>query len=283
MKMFTRIVFLLTVGGLGTVGEPHPDGTIIVVDASQGELVIAADSREAGTRSYDDHGCKISTFGNEFVFTAAGRPGLRNHPESAFWDAHAVAKKEFIRLVGKSASHQPTSAEFARAWGRAIKREIETRIAHPKDHLLAGIPDNLIMKGFFGRISKDGSLDATFVAVTHQPAGETIQIQVSAPQVLVWPKDFPQFFGRGDILAELGKGSFLSETWNRELERKVRGSGDEAATGAVEYVRLTIDHLPADRTDVNGRPFSVVGYPISAVKATSRGIEWIQRGNCPQD
>jgi len=274
MKLrYVGIVWLVL--RLNAIGQANPNGTIIVVNASQNELVIAADSRENGTHSYDDRDCKISTFGDKFVFVASGRVGLRNHPSSAFWDSHAIAKKEFSRLIRKSTANNLTATVLVTAWGMATKEEIEKRIAHPRAPLLAGLDGNVVVQGLFGRIGKDGHSDIALAKIRYELVGNKALIELADPHEFGLD-EFPYFLGRGEAIAN------ASNTQKRDVQTKALVSNDPTATLAIEMVRFTIDYLPPDHTDSNGRPFSVVGYPISAVKLTSKGVEWVEEGNCPQ-
>ena len=66
-------------------------GTALFVDFSQDEVTIAADSRSTlETGEHDDTECKISAFGDKFVFTMAG---LRSYRVQGGWDAHSVARE----------------------------------------------------------------------------------------------------------------------------------------------------------------------------------------------
>lgn len=276
---------LVLVIGLNAAGQSDaPSGTIIVVNASQHELVIVADSRENGTNSYDDEDCKISAFGNKFVFTASNRVGRRNDPNSKWWDSHAIAKKQFAIGIRKHRADDLTASELARDWAIAIKKDIEQRLAAPKAPLLAGLDDNRIVYGFFGRITPNGIVDAASETISYtQPETGRIVINTPDPRSLRVPEDFPQTFGRADIIKEIGlHSSVRGDEWNRRMREKMKSSSDPTLTQALELVRVTIDNLPPDRTDNKGKPFSVVGYPISGIRFTNNGIEWTDKGNCPQ-
>jgi len=61
-----------------------------------------------------------------------------------------------------------------------------------------------------------------------------------------------------------------------------RFSADPVVFATKYFVSLTIDNYPAMRTDSKGTPFSIVGGPIAVARLTTKGVEWIEKGNCPQ-
>jgi hypothetical protein len=274
------VLAVLFIFRLNTIGQAKTDGTIIVVDASKNEIVIAADSRTSGTNTYSDDNCKISAFGDKIVFTASGRTGSRSGP-TKFWDAHAIALREFERLTRKGAPDD-LPINLAQAWGIAIKKKIEYRISQ-RVHVLAGLDDSLIMSAFFAGVRKDGSILAVIEKISYEVLKDgTPQIERSQPNILT-SSQFPQFLGKGDIIKEFDAGQTLrADQWRHKLIPLIRASTDQVATEAIEEVRLTIDNLATAKFNAKGVPFSEVGYPIAAIRLTSKGAEWIERGNCPQ-
>jgi hypothetical protein len=56
-QCFAILVFGLF--GLDAVGQIEGDGTVVVINSAQNEIVFAADSRTAFSDSYSDQECKI--------------------------------------------------------------------------------------------------------------------------------------------------------------------------------------------------------------------------------
>jgi hypothetical protein len=276
--LFCVLIFLR----LNAIGQMESNGTIVIITASEKELVIAADSRRNSPYSYVDDDCKISAFGNKVIFAASGRAGPRNDPTSQFWDAHAIARQQFQRLFASKSTSDTLALELAKAWGMEIKKEIEKRLRR-KLKVLAGIDDYAIMTGFFAGVRKDGSVMGVMQAVTYEDMknGGT-QINLPSPRSVA-STDYPAWLGRSEIIRELYAGRTpRSQQWGRKIIEIVRASPDRLAARAIEEVRVTIENLPPEKTDYNGVPFSVVGFPISAIRLTSEGAEWVEKGNCPQ-
>jgi hypothetical protein len=96
MKWRVIAIYGILAFGLNASGQVKTDGTMVVVNASEKELVIAADSRRFSPSSYySDDTCKISIFGGKLVFTVAGRAGPKVKPNSQFWNAFTVARQQF--------------------------------------------------------------------------------------------------------------------------------------------------------------------------------------------
>jgi hypothetical protein len=275
--VFCVLIFLR----LNAVGQMETDGTIIIFNASEKEIVIAADSRGSGTHSYTDDKCKISAFGDKLVFAASGRTGLRNEPTN-YWDAYAIAREDFKRLTRKGTSDD-LPIDLAKAWEISIKQKIEDRQDNGVD-VVAGLDSNAIMFALFAGVRKDGSILTVVEQITYEVGKDgKARIVYRSPHILD-AKDFPNWMGRYEIIEELKAGqTFRSDQWRRKINAVVSASPDPVAALAIEQVKLTIDNLGPTKKNYAGVPFSEVGYPISAVRLTSKGAEWIEKGNCPQE
>jgi hypothetical protein len=283
MKWSTVAACAVLVFRLSAIGQVKPDGTIIVITASEKELVIASDGRRFDPNFYSDDVCKISTLSDKIVFTVSGRAGPKVKPNFQFWNAFTVARQQFQRLSAKGTS-DTLPFELAQAWGVAIKKEIEKRMKRGVD-VVRGLTDHAILSGIVAGIKSDGSIIAISEAITFEPLNRTGAIRIVAtPPYILKPTDFPWWMGKGDIIKELvQRRTFRSDQWNRNIEAAVNSSSDPIATRAIEEVRLTIENLEPTMTDSRGVRFSAVGLPISALRLSSKGLEWIQKGNCPQN
>jgi hypothetical protein len=275
MKLAATVLCVLILK-LNAFGQVKPGGTIIIINASQQEVVIAADSRTSGAHSYSDGNCKISTFGNKVIVSISGRSGERHVSDSRFWDAFTIAREQFKRITLKGAAKN-LPLDLAKAWGVAIKKEIGKMLS--RDHtLLSGLDHNAIMSAVFAGFVNTRRVVVT-EAVTYEDRGNLPpRIIVSEPHVLA-EDEFPHWMGRHEIIDQLDGHN----AWSNQVIAIMKISPDPIAAEAIEKVRLTIDHLPPTRVTDAGVPFSEVGYPISAIRLTSSGAEWIQQGNCPQD
>jgi hypothetical protein len=152
---------------------------------------------------------------------------------------------------------------------------------------MAGLSDNAIMSALFAGVKKDGSVLAVSAQITYDIADsrEAINININyPPPYILSGTDFPNWMGRHEVIDELkARQTFRSDQWTRTINVAVKNSSDPIATVAIEKVKLTIDNLPKTKTTARGVPFSEVGNPISAVRLSRKGVEWIKKGNCPQD
>lgn len=283
MKWSAIAVCAFLVFRLNAIGQVKPDGSIVVITASEKELVIAADSRRYDPNFYADDTCKISRLSNKIVFTVAGRAGPKVKPGSRFWNAITIARQQFQRLSAKGVS-DTLPLELAEAWGVAVKEEIEKSMDRGVN-VISGLTDNGILSAIFAGVKRDGSIIAVSEPITYEPINRAgaIRIVMGQPHILQ-PADFPWVLGKWDIVKELvQRKTFRSYAWNQKIEVAVNASQDPIATRAIEEVRLTIENLEPTMIDSKGVRFSGVGFPISALRLSSKGMEWIRKGNCPQN
>jgi len=85
MKWLTVVLLLLSV----EVAWPQvKTGSVVYLDFAKDEVTIAADSRVTITGGeHNDGECKISAFGNQFVFSMTGAVGAKG------WNAHTIARQ----------------------------------------------------------------------------------------------------------------------------------------------------------------------------------------------
>jgi len=266
---------------LNAVGQIESGSTIIVVTANERELAIAADGRTSGPDSYSNKGCKISAFGDKVVFTVAGRSGPRNDPRSPMWDAHAIAKQQFRRLSAKTAP-DALPLELAEAWVAEIKKQVDKRIRLTGSRIVAGLDDDNLMTAVFAGVKKDGTIAAAQATVTYLVRDSKNVDLIPIAKAMPISTSFPWILGRRKILDEMATDTPTAKAWRDAIELDVKRSSDQIAERAIADVDLTINNLPKTNVDRKSVPFSVVGPPISAVRLTSKGIEWIRKGNCPQ-
>lgn len=252
-------------------------GTIVYVQWSQDEIVLAADSRFVRGDSYSDTSCKIGVVGSDIVFGGSGKQG-RVGPDGVLeWTGSAVAGQEFLRLSKEGASYPPTLKSLAEAWGRAMKIELEK--GGPAIFVGLG-KDRIIASGFFARFD-NGTLSTMVEDVSAEPsANGNYKIVLSNK---VPDKTAAFFMGHNEIIQELvAHQTEEARQWLFDLRKAMEAASDPLAAGTIEVVQLTIDHLPKTLFDKNGIPFSVVGPPVAAVRLRrNNSVEWIQKGKCP--
>lgn len=155
----TGVFLLLCCLSENAIAQIEADGTIIVINSSQNEIVFAADSRTAFSSSYSDQECKIRAFGNEVLFATSGRGGQRNKITHAYvWNANTFAKNAFLAVV-KEGPPQHIADQLAGSWGIAMKKQLAQDIAADRSLALANTEnDGTIALGAFADLEKDGTL-----------------------------------------------------------------------------------------------------------------------------
>jgi hypothetical protein len=258
--------------------QMESSGTIIYIQWSQNEIVLASDSRVATTDSYSDTACKISTLGGKVVFGGSGKQGLLGSGGHD-WSGLAIANREFMRLTQKGAPDQLTM-KLAEAWGEAVKVELQK--SGPL--LFVGLEkDNpSISAGLFAEFEKAGDLSIVVEDIILDPSAKTYPpITASAKRISNEPG--AHVLGHDEIIKEMAAAPTTKTIpWHNELGKALRSGEDPIAAGVIEVVQLTIDNLPKTKTDAEGIPFSVVGPPVAAIRLSrGKAPEWIRQGKCP--
>ncbi|WP_260735978.1 hypothetical protein [Tunturiibacter lichenicola] len=255
-------------------------GTLIVLDSSLDEIVVAADSRAYSTFWQKDDTCKISAFGNELIFAASGIGGSLSPDKNAAWDTHTVAKGMFVSLSHKRTA-EPMPLRLAKAWGEEVKKKLEESLAKdPKILSLQGEDGNILTSGLFAGF--DGGFPLTVLAqVTYAISADrhiTTSLSIGPPTRL----PMERFLGKTDIAEEFfEQKTDRSRKWTKDLSKNAHPSRDPLAANVIGTVRISIENEPA--INLGNRMLSPVGGPIDAVRLRrASGTEWIQRKpNCP--
>lgn len=86
--------------------------------------MVAADSRgySAVTHAQWDDRCKISAFGNQLIFAAAGKTAYLSADPALAWNVHTIARDAFeSRRESKTTLAFPDLLSIAVAWGDEVK------------------------------------------------------------------------------------------------------------------------------------------------------------------
>jgi len=283
MKWNIITFFLILILRLNAVGQIESHGTIVVINSSQNEIVFAADGRSAKASSYSDDDCKISAFGNKVVFAASGRRGLWNRSTRSYeWDAYTLARKEFRSFTSKG-TPQSVVEQFASSWGIAMKKELEIDIAADQTHALANVEDDHVLAlGAFAEFKRDKTFLIVIEKITYEiTANGKVIVKAFVDHRITNPESY--YIGKGEIIRELDAAQTpRSREWRRDFDMGLGFSSDPIVFEATKLVRLTIDNYPPTRTDSKGKKFSIVGGPIAVARFTPKGVEWVEKGNCPQ-
>jgi hypothetical protein len=130
--------------------ESGTDGTIVIANWTQKEIVFAADSRGTNGNSYHDTECKVAALGNKLIFAPTGRS--RTTADRS-WDVDTLAEVQF-RALTKKRTPDRIAQKLAAMWGESVKKEFDSLPVEA----LSGIDDGHIAVGLFADFEKDGTL-----------------------------------------------------------------------------------------------------------------------------
>ena len=163
-------------------------------------------------------------------------------------------------------------------------KKLEIDIAADRDHALANIEDDHVLAlGAFAEFKDDKAFLIVIEKITYAitPKGE-VMVNTFVDHRATNPESY--YIGKGEIVRELGAAQTpRSREWIRDLKMGLGFSSDPTVYEAKEKVRLTIDNSAPTRTDSKGKKFSIVGGPIAVARLTPKGVQWVEKGNCPQE
>ena len=254
-------------------------GTLIVLNSSPDEIVVAADSRAVNAVGQSDDSCKIAALGGELVFASSGKSALVSDQASLAWDSHVVARNLFLRLSARR-TKQPMPMRLALAWGKKVEEKMQSEIRRDPKGILLGAEDNTLITALFAGFDHNAPFFVTGTVTYETEGGVPTRARFSITGV---KKSGSAELGKVEIAHELfGQHTERARQWFSNLQKEMYVTDDGIAAAAISAVKMTIDHYPA--VQLGNRMVKVVGGPIDAVKLTPQGIQWIQRKpNCPKD
>jgi hypothetical protein len=247
-------------------------GTLIVLNASQDEIAVAADSRSYSAAGQFDDRCKITTLGDKFIFAASGNTAYGPNGGRPYWDVHAIAKNIFADLSNE-ATIKSVPIDLATKWGREVKRQIEIYLKRDgPSGILEGTENSTVTSAVIAGFVDDHPLIVT-VSVNYQTVGDG-QISINWSIRNIFEKPNAVMLGRENIANELFSGQTQRAIeWREALKTH---TGDPMATPAIEAIRFSIANYPL--VSIHGQMRPPLGGPIDALRiARHGGIEWIQR------
>jgi hypothetical protein len=278
MKLLFQSVLLVL--SLNAVAQTE-SGTLIVLNASQDEIAVAADSVGYSAVARLNDRCKITALGDQLIFAASGNTAFGptdGHPLE--WDSHTIARKIFLRLSHERAT-QPMPLRIATAWGKEVKNRFKADLERDgPEGVLFGAEGDTLASAIFAGFYENAPLIVTLAVTYRTLAGERVEVSFAITNVYRRPRAVQM--GRADIANEFFAGQTQrSIRWRRELA--TAPNGDPVASLAIYAVRLSIDNYPL--VNIGGKMLPPLGDPIDAVRLTpGKGIEWIQRKqNCPEN
>jgi hypothetical protein len=251
-------------------------GTILYVNFTPSDLTVAADSRMtiAETGEHDDAECKISAFGNKFVFAMAGvvfpNDDIRNPHFVArqIWDTESLTEDNEIKLV--SAVAKEWAARMEQIYAQSGKIDLIRKHTGGEalaNAMFAATDSRGQMAVVLVAIDFDGKLFDTsgYIRITHNLQDLPAGTQVSA--------------GFDEIANEYGL-----ETSDRAKEYMTRFKTqisnlppmEQRARIASKLVELSVLFDPHK---------DELGFPIDVLQLRpTEGINWVSiKANCPQN
>jgi hypothetical protein len=271
----TSILVLAIILRLQAVGQVE-SGTLVVVNATRDEVVVAADSRTHTSTQYADDRCKVSALGNKMIFAAAGKTahGPFDRPTKWTWDSHAIARSTFASLLHKR-SKNSLSLDVANAWASEVRKKLFQDLRREPDETLSGVKDDTLVTAMFASYTESGDISIVTVRITYRATqGKSPTTAFIIDRVMREPQLFS--FGETAVFSEIINKTERGVAWKRELDSRFPKNGDYTAFLAIGVVELTAEHLPPKH--FNGFSLVVVGGDIDALRLKrTGGTEWIQR------
>jgi hypothetical protein len=262
-------------------------GTVVYYDFAKDEITFSADSRSANVTNGEqvDTHCKISAFGDKFVFVATGftiREHIGHDAHAVNWSAHKEARAAWETAVNAKINDASTLVSMvSQEWTAAVEaffsnpdliRIIGTRLVKAEDPIIIG--------GLFAATDTEGNLVLTSSQVLLD-----LNVFVSTGKIRLWHEfqnGRPDSWGTGGHDEIVNEFKRQSSTRAREHMQRFLTSiasltpAEQRAVLATELVRLSISLYPQT---------GLLGGPIDVVQLHRRtGVKWIHRkGNCPQN
>lgn len=129
-------------------------GTVIILNFSKDELIVAADSRGNNSNSTappDDTQCKIIQLGHKMLFTTSGAVAAAQFGLDQAWNNADIAIDSLHRV--KSANMVPDIDNVSASWAQAVRNRWQARFAVDRPAVLKAAENNsgVLTVGFFAQ------------------------------------------------------------------------------------------------------------------------------------
>jgi len=277
------LLFLL----YGKMAWPQVEsGTVIFVHFSQNDVTMSADSRtNLSTGEHNDNECKLSAFGDKFVFSMAGvvKQTAKENAQGS-WGGHAIARR-----IWESESKIETDAEkLVSAVSAKWVTEMEKIYKDPKfmrGHVREAPGVEVLANAFFAATDKIGisakAVNIGFDLPLFNRTGWSVRFVNDIPESI--PQNSWRAGGHGEIITEFMAPPPISQravpfakefrTVNPILGPRSR---EQTASMAMKLIELSVELHP--QRDELGLPVDV----LQLQRGT--GVLWIARKvNCPEN
>jgi len=259
-------------------------GTVIYVDISQGELTIAADSRVtiADTGQHSDTKCKISAFGDKFVFTAAGLSFYRGDKGEG-WDIHTIARQ----IWRKESNAESRASNLVNNVAEQFVAQMESIYRHPemitsaKRNQAGGDP--VLVSAIFAATDNSGALALRALNIDYDDRlfSSSGEVRLTHELSSLEPEKGggAMSMGHDEVIEEfLSKKSVRAKEYMAWFlpQLTTMSPSEKRAAIATKYIELSI--LLHPQSDLMGFPIDVL-----QLKRT-KGVNWVfVKPNCPRD
>jgi hypothetical protein len=244
-------------------------GSVVALNSSEDELAVAADSRAfIGEGRYFDNRCKITTLGQQFIFSVTNYTGRgvfdakSGKPLHLYWDSHTLAKREFARL--SHGKHAPNNfmLQLATAWGKGVKREVEHDLIIDRSGTILGFDGQIVTSAIFAGF-EHGILSIVTARITYEPLSGlkfSATIDRTLRTIVLGHDAIAQEFTANQTARAKG--------WNRDMRTGYSNAVDGVAFFTYQMVDLSIRYLPSS---------AGVGYPIDEIVLHRAGkLDWVK-------
>ena len=247
-------------------------GSVVYVDFAKDEVTIAADSRMIlSSGGHDDTECKISAFGNQFVFAMAGVV------EGEKWNAHAVARQVWEAESKVEADPVKLVPVVADRWAT----QMEGIYGQPNSiSTIRKIGSKALANGIFAATNNKGNLIAYVTDIDFD-----LRLFDSKHLVRLWhdgrniPPGTSASGGRDEIIDEfLALSSTRAKDYWEQFIPQISNTtkSQQRASIASKLIELSIRLHPQN---------SELGFPVDVLQLRPRtGVSWVSiKPNCPQN
>lgn len=251
-------------------------GTVIYLDFEPGEVTIAADSRTTDSAGHhDDQECKISAFGDRFLFTMAGIV----FDSAKGWNAHTVAREIWAMQSTLSNSSDSLASAVAGEW---ITR-MESLYADPiliQEFLKFSSGEPVLANALFAATDDVGGLkviaaDIDFDKNLFETSGliKVTHDSFSMP-VNAWGSG-----GHSDIVEEFRlENTDRAKNYMKQFRSDISSLplSEQRASLAAKYVEMSILLDPQKEQ---------LGFPVDVAQLRrDNGVHWMAiKPNCPRN
>jgi len=251
-------------------------GSVVFVDFAQDEITVAADSRSfvPAISAHVDTECKISAFGNKFVFSLAGYASAQGR-----WTAASEARKVW-ESQSKIVSNVPILDRVVEGWITVMKNIYSDPVLIADARKRMEIEDDpIVASAVFAAMDKSGNLRSKLVEIYFD-----IGLFDLLKQIRIVPKVIDVTVGQ----SSLGHSEIIDEFRNGTTERArdyMNWYTARIASLPLHQRRAEFTSKMAELTVLLHPDKDALAFPIDVLQLRQRtGVHWVwKKPNCPEN